>query len=459
MPKGTHTEATKEQLQAWDKEYLWHPFTQMKDFAKEESLIIVDGEGVILKDIDGKEYIDGVSSMWCNIHGHRRKEIDNAIKDQLDKVAHTTLLGQSNIPSVKLAKRLVGITPEGLNKVFYSDNGSNAIEIAIKMAFQYWQYKDLKKKTNYVTLQYGYHGDTLGAVGVSGIDVFHSVFKPLLLKSFISPSPYCYRCPHGKDKATCSFECLAKLEEVLSENSDTIAAMVMEPLVQGAGGMIVHPEGFLSGVKDLCEKYNILLIADEVMVGFGRTGQMFACSHENVTPDILTISKGLNGGYMPLAATLTTDEIYNAFLGKHSEQKTFFHGHTYTGNPLACAAALANIDIFENENVLEKLGPKISLLKERLKQFKNLKAVGDVRQCGLIVGIELVKNRKTKEPYSWEEKIGIEICLEARKRGLITRPLNNVLVIMPPLSISIAQLNNMMDILYESLEVVTETNQ
>ncbi len=458
MSEAAQIETTKEQLQTWDKKYLWHPFTQMKDFAKEESLIIVDGEGVILKDIDGKEYIDGVSSMWCNIHGHRRKEIDNAIKDQLDKVAHTTLLGQSNIPSVKLAKRLVEITPEGLNKVFYSDNGSNAIEIAIKMAFQYWQYKNYKDKTNYVTLQYGYHGDTLGAVGVSGIDIFHAVFKPLLLKSFFSPSPYCYRCPYSKDKTTCSFECLGKLEEVLSENSDTIAAMVMEPLVQGAGGMIVHPEGFLSGVKDLCGKHNVLLIADEVMVGFGRTGKMFACSHENVTPDILTISKGLNGGYMPLAATMTTNEIYNAFLGKHSEQKTFFHGHTYTGNPLACSAALANIDIFENENVLEKLRPKINLLQERLEQFKKLKAVGDVRQCGLIAGIELVKNRETKESYSWEEKIGIKVCLEARKRGLITRPLNNVLVIMPPLSIDMTQLNNVMDILYESLEVVTETN-
>ncbi len=456
MHEATHIETTKEQLQSWDKKYLWHPFTQMKDFANEEPLIIVDGEGVILRDINGKEYIDGVSSMWCNIHGHRRKEIDNAIKDQLDKVAHTTLLGQSNIPSVKLAKRLVEITPEGLNKVFYSDNGSNAIEIAIKMAFQYWQYKNYKDKINYVTLQYGYHGDTLGAVGVSGIDIFHTVFKPLLLKAFFAPSPYCYRCPYGKVKATCSLECLEKLEEILSKNTSTIAAMVMEPLVQGAGGMIVHPEGFLSGVKDLCKKYNVLLIADEVMVGFGRTGKMFACSHENVTPDIITISKGLNGGYMPLAATMTTDEIYNAFLGKHSEQRTFFHGHTYTGNPLACSAALANIDIFENENVLEKLRPKISLLQERLEQFKKLKAVGDVRQCGLIAGIELVKNRETREPYSWEEKIGIKVCLEARKRGLIVRPLNHVLVIMPPLSINISQLNNVMDILYESLGVVTE---
>ena len=455
MREQMNVETTKEQVESWDKKYLWHPFTQMKDFVNEEPLIIEDGRGVILRDINGKEYIDGISSMWCNIHGHRRKEIDNAIKNQLDKVAHTTLLGMSNIPSAKLAKRLVEITPEGLNKVFYSDNGSNAIEVAIKMAFQYWQYKGHRDKTKFVTLQYGYHGDTLGAVGVGGIDIFHSVFKPLLLKTFVSPSPYCYRCPYDKDKAACSSECLGEMEEILSKNSGSIAAMVMEPLVQGAGGIIVHPQGFLSGVKDLCEKYNILLIADEVMVGFGRTGKMFACSHENVTPDILTISKGLNGGYMPLAATLATDEIYNAFLGKYSEQKTFFHGHTYTGNPLACAAALASIDIFEREKVMEGLEPKIRALQERLEQFQELKSVGDVRQCGLIAGIELVKNRETKEPYSWEEKIGIRVSYEARQRGLITRPLSNVMVVMPPLSIKISELNNMMEILYESIECIT----
>ena len=455
MHEQMDVETTKEQVESWDKKYLWHPFTQMKDFVNEEPLIIKDGRGVILRDINGNEYIDGISSMWCNIHGHRRKEIDNAIKDQLDKVAHTTLLGMSNIPSAKLAKRLVEITPEGLNKVFYSDNGSNAIEVAIKMAFQYWQYKGCRDKTKFVTLQYGYHGDTLGAVGVGGIDIFHSVFKPLLLETFVSPSPYCYRCPYDKDKAACSSECLGEMEEILSKNSGSIAAMVMEPLVQGAGGIIVHPQGFLSGVKDLCEKYNILLIADEVMVGFGRTGKMFACSHENVTPDILTISKGLNGGYMPLAATLATDEIYNAFLGKYSEQKTFFHGHTYTGNPLACAAALASIDIFEREKVMEGLEPKIRALQERLEQFQELKSVGDVRQCGLIAGIELVKNRETKEPYSWEEKIGIRVSYEARQRGLITRPLSNVMVVMPPLSIKISELNNMMEILYESIECIT----
>ena len=458
MRNQVSVEFTTEQLESWDREYVWHPFTQMKDYVKEKPVIIENGEGIILRDIEGNEYIDGISSMWCNIHGHRRKEIDDAIREQLDKVAHTTLLGFSNVPAIELAKRLIDITPDGLAKVFYSDNGSTAMEVAIKMAFQYWQYKGYKNKTNYVALQHGYHGDTVGAISVGGIDIFHSVFKPLLFKTFFAPSPYCYRCPHGKYKTECMFECLKDLEGILSKNSDSIAAMVMEPLVQGAGGMIVHPEGYLSCAKELCEKYNVLFVADEIMVGFGRTGKMFACNHENVTPDIMALSKGINGGYMPLAVTLTTDEIYNAFIGDYGEQKTFFHGHTYTGHPLACAAALASLDIFEDEKVIEGLQPKIRLLKERLERFTNLNSVGDIRQSGLVAGIELVRNKETKEPYAWEEKIGIKVCFEARQRGLITRPLDNVIVIMPPLSINTSQLNRLMDIIYESIETVTEIN-
>jgi adenosylmethionine-8-amino-7-oxononanoate aminotransferase len=456
VPEETDKEITKEQLASWDKEYLWHPFTQMKDYVNADPLIMENGEGVILRDVDGNEYIDGISSMWCNIHGHRRKEIDDAINNQLNKVAHTTLLGFSNIPAIVLAKRLVEMTPAGLTKVFYSDNGSTAIEVAIKMAFQYWQHKGYKKKKNFVALQYGYHGDTLGAVSVGGMDEFHSIFEPLLFDSMFAPAPFCYRCPCDKVKATCSFECLSDLEDIISKNSDSIAAMVMEPFVQGAGGMIVHPKGYLSSAKELCKKYNVLFIADEIMVGFGRTGKMFACQHEDVTPDIMALSKGINGGYMPLAATLTTEEIYNAFIGEHNEMKTFFHGHTYTGNQLACSAALANLDIFENDRVIEGLHPKIKTLQKRLEEFRNLNAVGDIRQCGLIAGIELVKNKETKEPYSLDEKIGIRVCYEARQRGLIIRPLDNIIVVIPPLSIDIYQLNKMMDIIYESIKFVTD---
>ena len=467
-------ERQKQQLEGWDKAYLWHPFTQMQEYLKEQPLIIEEGYGVILKDIYGKEYIDGVSSMWCNIHGHRKKEIDDAIKAQLDRIAHTTLLGPSNIPAIELAKKLVDISPKVFNRVFYSDNGSTAVEVAIKMAFQYWQQKSpqpplnppyppfnkggiggIKTKTKFVALQNAYHGDTIGTVSVGGIPIFHKMFQPLLFDTLFAPSPYCYRCSLKKMPSTCSMDCLDALEEILSKNAPEIAAVILEPLVQGAGGMIVHPKGYLTGVRNLCTKYNVLLITDEVLVGFGRTGRMFACLHENVTPDIMALSKGINGGYMPLAATLATDEVYNAFLGEYKDVKTFFHGHTYTGNPLACAAAIANIEIFEKEKVLENLQPKIQSLEQRLREFTTLMHIGDVRQCGLIAGIELVKDKDTREPFAWEERIGVKVSLEARRRGLFIRPLGNVIVIMPPLCIGIDQLNRMMDIIFESIKIVT----
>ncbi len=448
MP-GKQTEALK-LLEEWDKTYVWHPFTQMKDFLEtERPIIIEEAEGVILRDIHGNEYIDGVSSLWCNIHGHRNRHIDQAIKAQLDKVAHSTLLGLTNVPAVKLAKRLVEITPRGLNRVFYSDNGSTAVEAALKMSFQYWQQTGFPEKQRFIALEHGYHGDTLGAVGVGGIKLFHGLYKPLLFHTTFSPSPYCYRCPLHKDIETCKLACLEKLGELMEKNCHDTAALIMEPLVQGAGGMIVHPPGFLKGVRELCGRYDVLLIVDEIMTGFGRTGRMFACDHEDVVPDIMCLSKGINGGYMPLAATLTTDKIYNAFLGE--EDKKFFHGHTYTGNPLGCAAALASLDLFKNEDILDKLQLKIKLLEESLCKFYELKHVGDVRQCGLIAGIELVKNKEIREGFPPEEKIGQRVALEARKRGAFLRPLGDVIVIMPPLSITMDELTLLLDAVYESI--------
>ncbi|MDE1888771.1 MAG: adenosylmethionine--8-amino-7-oxononanoate transaminase [Planctomycetota bacterium] len=447
----------KEQLEEWDKTYLWHPFTQMQDYARETPMIIEEGSGVYLKDANGKEYIDGISSMWCILHGHRKKEIDDAIKRQLDKIAHTTLLGPSNIPAIELAKLLVGIAPEGLNKVFYSDNGSTANEVALKMALQYWQHKGFKDKTQFVALQYGYHGDTIGTMSVGGIELFHGAFRPLYFKTHFAPSPYCYRCPQGKQPKNCSLACLDGLENILKENSDRIAAMIMEPLVQGAGGMIIHPSGYLSGVHALCKKYNVLLILDEVLTGFGRTGKMFACLHEDVVPDIMSLSKGINGGYMPLAATLATEEIYNTFLGEYSQLKTFFHGHTYTGNPLGCAAALASLALFEKEHILGNLEPKINHLRTKLKSFESLNHVGDVRQCGLIAAIEMVRNKTTKEPYPWEERMGIKVCIESRKQGLLIRPLGHIIVIMPPLIIKEHELDRLLTIVYESIKIITSS--
>lgn len=446
----------KEQIESWDASYLWHPFTQMQEHVEERPLIIAEGKGVMLYDIDGNEYIDGVSSMWCNLLGHRNKEIDDAIKDQLDKIAHTTLLGPTSIPAVKLAKKLVQISPEGISKVFYSDNGSTAVEIAIKIAFQYWQQKggQYRSKTRFVALENAYHGDTIGAISVGGIELFHKLYKPLLFDAIFVPSPYCYRCSFGKDATDCNLDCLARLDETLESNTSEIAALIMEPLVQGAGGIIVHPKGYLSKVRKLCNKYDILLVLDEVLTGFGRTGQLFGCMQEGIVPDIMAVAKGINGGYIPLAATLCTDEIYNSFLGRHEDKKQFYHGHTYTGNPLACAAALAALRIIEREEIVKNIQPKIQILKKRLEEFALLEHVGDIRQCGLIAGIEMVEDKKTKESFMMKEKIGIKVCKEARKRGLLIRPLGDVIVIMPPLIINKTDLNKMLDIVKESIEAV-----
>lgn len=448
------------QLEEMDKQYIWHPFTQMKDWLNEKQIIIMEGNDCFLKDVYGKWYLDGVSSLWVNIHGHRKKEIDEAIKEQLDKIAHSSLLGLANIPSIKLAEKLIQIAPKPssfslqssvLTKVFYSDNGSTAVEVALKMAFQYWQHKGIKNKHRFLSLKNAYHGDTIGAVSVGGIDMFHELFKPLLFETYKAPSPYCYRCELGRDCHDCSLACLVEMEKVLEKNHYEIAAVIVEPIVQGAGGIIVWPDGYLKGIRELCNKYNVLLIADEVATGFGRTGKMFACEHENVVPDIMCLSKGITNGYMPLAVTLSTDEIYNAFLGEFKDLKTFFHGHSYTGNPLACAAAIACLDLFDEEDTLKKMQPKIALLEGRLKEISELPNVGDVRNKGLMAGIELVKDKSTKEPYPWEEKMGWKVAYKAREEGVLLRPLGNVVVLMPPLSISIENLNRLMDVIERAI--------
>jgi adenosylmethionine-8-amino-7-oxononanoate aminotransferase len=433
--KDRNVKGSYGELAMLDKKYVWHPFTQMKDWNKDRHLIIEEARGVYLKDIEGRWFLDGVSSLWVNIHGHQRKEVDTAIKKQLSKVAHSTLLGLANVPSIRLAEELIKIAPNGLSKVFYSDNGSTSVEVALKMAFQYWQHKGLKHKTRFVYLDNSYHGDTIGSVSVGGIDLFHKVFHPLLFKSFKVNSPYCYRCPINKTYPKCKLACLNDLAEVLRDNHNNISALIIEPLVQCAGGIIIWPKGILGEMHKLCTKYNILLIADEVAVGFGRTGKMFVCEHEDVTPDIMCLSKGLSAGYMPLAVTLAKEEIYNAFLGEYADKKTFFHGHSYTGNPLACAAALASLEIFRTDKVVHRLQPKIKLIQKELLKIKKLVHVGDIRQKGLIVGIELVKDKKTKEAYNWQDRIGVRVCQQVREYGVILRPLGNVIVLMPPLVI------------------------
>ncbi len=444
----------KKRLKQIDLDHIWHPFTQMQEYGKEEPIIIEKAYDSFLIDIDGKKYLDGVSSLWVNIHGHRRKEIDRAIIKQVKKVSHTTLLGLSNTQTICLAKKLVEITPPNLKRVFFSDNGSTGIEIALKIAFQYWQQKGESQRNKLVSFYGGYHGDTLGAVSVGGMDIFNKKYKPLLFNSFKVPYPHCYRC--SKTFRLCNMSCLKKLENVLEKKHDKIIGVIIEPLVQCAGGIITAPKGFLKAVSKLCKKYGILLIADEVAVGFGRTGKMFACEHEKVRPDIMVMSKGITGGYLPLAATLTTEEIYNQFLGEYDEHRTFYHGHSYTGNSLACAAALANIRIFEEDRVLESLEEKIEFLQVGLKGFNKLTHVGDIRQKGMIVGIELVEDKDSRKQYPSGGRIGHKVILEARKRGLIIRPLEDVIVLMPPLSIRIKELSRVLKITYDSIQAITE---
>jgi adenosylmethionine-8-amino-7-oxononanoate aminotransferase len=452
-------ESRNEQLALDDKRYIWHPFTQMQDYAAEDPLIIESGEGCTLTDIHGNNYIDGVSSLWTNVHGHRKEKLDLAIKNQLDKIAHSTLLGLSNVPAVQLAEKLVGIAPEGLTKVFYSDNGSTAVEIALKMAFQFYRQAPGGDggKTKFITFRNAYHGDTIGSVSLGGIDIFHEKYSPLLFHAYKAESPYCYRCPFELSHPSCGMECLKRLEDLMKATAHEVCALVMEPLVQGAAGILVHPPGFLGAIRELCTRYNILMIADEVAVGFGKTGRMFACEHEGVVPDMMALAKGITGGYLPLAATLTTEEIYQGFLGRYEDFKTFFHGHTYTGNPLACAAAIANIEVFKEERLIDGVGAKIDHFSERLGEFWSLAHTGDVRWKGFMAGIELVADKSTKEDFPPEAKIGHRIILEARKRGLIIRPLGNVIVLMPPLGISMVEIDRLCDITLESIRIVTES--
>ena len=422
---------TRTELEHWDRKHVWHAFTQMAEY---QPFIIERAEGCTLYDVDGNAYLDGVSSLWCNVHGHRHPKLDLAIREQLDRVSHLTNLGMSNPTTIRLAKRLTEIAPAGLNHVFFSSDGACAVEVAIKMALQYWrQPSDPKpEKTLYVAFDAAYHGDTLGSVSVSGVERFQAMFKPLLFDVVRLPR---LSLAHSLSHS------LALLESALAEHQPRIAALVVEPLIQCAAGMITHPPGFLRGARELCTKYDVLLIADEVATGFGRTGKMFACEHEGVTPDLMCLGKGLTAGYLPMAATMATDEIWNAFLGSYADSKSFFHGHTYGGNPLAAAVALASLDVFEEERVLENLQAKIARLQEQLAEITKLPHVGEVRQCGFIAGIELVRDKTTGEPFAWEAKRGFAVCEVAKRHGVLLRPLGNVVVIMPPLSVTMEQLD------------------
>lgn len=446
---------SRDTLLDWDRRYLWHPFTPHSAYPHEAPLVVVGAEGHYLHDSDGRRLLDGVGSLWCNLLGHRKREIDRAIVDQLGRVAHATLLGNTCDAPIRLAKRLVELAPPGLAKVFFSDDGSTAVEIAVKIALQYWQQTPGgARRTRYLTMRGAYHGDTIGAVSVGGIDVFHERFGPLLFPTLRGPSLDQYRS--GLDRAAFGEAYTASVLALVHRHADELAAVIVEPAMQGAAGMQLVPDGFLAALRAATRDTGTLLIADEVAMGMGRTGALVACAREGVTPDLLCLAKGLTGGYLPLAATLATDALYDAFLGAPELGRTFFHGHTYTGNALASAAALATLDCLERERVIEGVPAKAAHLARALAPVAELPHVGDVRQLGLAVGVELVRDRATKAPFPPAERRGMRASNAAQERGVFTRPLGDVCVLMPPLSITEDELDTLAIALEHGIRRATE---
>ena len=441
----------KTPLYAAERDCLWHPFTQMREWMEGEPIIIERAHGATLVDIEGREYLDGTGALWCNLHGHHVPEIDGAIRAQLDKVAHSTLLGLGSEAAARFAGELVAAAPAPLTRCFYSDSGSTAVEVALKIAFQFWQQEPAGRhrgRTRFLCLTNAYHGDTIGSVSVGGIELFHKIFAPLLFDAFHAPSPYCYRCPVGREPATCAMECFDELARLARDHQEEIAAVIVEPLVQGAAGMICQPPGYLRRLRELCDELDLLLICDEVAVG-----TLFASAREGVVPDLLCLAKGISGGTLPLAATLARERIFDAFLGDYTELKTFFHGHTYTGNALACAAASASLALLTRDGgTLAGVGERAEQLGRNLEELAAHPHVGEVRRRGLMVGVELVADKATREPYPWTERRGGQVCQEAIARGVYLRPLGDVIVLMPSLTISPAEIDRLTETLGEALD-------
>lgn len=447
-------------LQEADCRNLWKPFTQMAGYVEGTPLIFREGRGNWLRDIEGRAYLDGVSSLWVNVHGHAHPHIVQRLREQLELLDHSTLLGPSNVPAVELAERLVRLAPGGgrLSRVFYSDSGSTSVEIAVKMAYQYFaQHRDssLQQRNVFVSMSNAYHGDTLGSVSVGGIDLFHQVYAPLLFETRRAPGPDPYHRAFGRDPAEHEGECLAALRAIFEDCEDRVAALIMEPLVQGAAGMLRHSTDFLASAATLAREHGALLILDEVATGFGRSGTMFACEQAGVVPDLLCLAKGITGGVLPLAATLATEEVYSGFLGEHAEYRTFFHGHSYTGNPLACVAALGSLDVFEEEGTLAALRPRLDQLAGHLERIGAHPHVGDVRRLGVMTGIELVRDRATGEPFDPALRVGNRVIEAALEEGVLIRPLGDVVVLMPPLSIREDELDLLCGVAAECIDSVT----
>lgn len=474
-----------DRIAALDHAHIWHPFTAMRQWRQTEPLVITEARGDFLIDARGRRYIDGVSSLWCNVHGHRVPAIDQAIREQLDRVAHTTMLGLTHPAAAELAGRLCQRAPGALNKVFYSDSGATATEVAFKMAVGYWYHQHQPQRNTFIAIAGAYHGDTVGSMSVGYSETFHRPFESMVFHTEFVEAPDCFHSDIGKsccqrmsgvqqchaasqaERRRWPLECenvtgmvrqtaLLELERRLESLGDRVAAVVVEPLVQGAAGMVMHPPGYLKQVDRLCHRFGVLLIADEVATGFGRTGRMFACEHEQVAPDLMCLGKGITGGYLPLAATLCTDRIASAFEGELHEHRTLYHGHTYTGNPLGCAAALASLDLFERDNLLDQVNHKAQVVAEALNVLRDryrFTHVGDVRQRGLMVGIELIPpDGQAGIGFDPSRRLGHAVCDTARQHGLIIRPLGNVVILMPPLAIEMDNLRQMLQIVIDSID-------
>ena len=451
--KKTINGRNKETLIERDLAHIWHPYTQMKDCETMPPIAIEKARGMKLYAEDGRVFYDTISSWWCNIHGHGHPVIRKAIKSQTDRLEHVLFAGFTHKPAVELAERLIDIVPKGLSKVFYSDNGSTAVEVALKMSIQYWQGAGKKEKRHFISFDMGYHGDTVGTMSVSGVDLYNKRFEGLFFKTFKAPTPYCYRCPCGMTKEKCSLECFSRMEELVKARAHETAAVIVEPLLLGAGGMIIYPAEYLRRLRALTEKYDVHLIADEVATGFGRTGKMFACEHAGITPDFLCLSKGITSGYLPLAATLTTRKVFDAFYGDYADFKTFFHGHTYTANPIACAAAVASLGLFESERTLDNARRINTKLKGFLRKMSRLEIVGDTRSIGVVGAMELVKDRATKEAFGPKRRIGLEIYKRGLEKGLLLRPLGEIIYFFLPLSVTARELD---DIFFKTEGVMGE---
>ncbi|MCF7975406.1 MAG: adenosylmethionine--8-amino-7-oxononanoate transaminase [Phycisphaerae bacterium] len=431
-----------------DLRTLWHPYTQMKDCETLPPILIERAQGLSLFDDQGHEYWDTISSWWCNIHGHNHPKIVEAITRQLATLDHVLFAGFSHKGAIELGERLVDITPPGLTRVFYSDNGSTAVEVALKMSLQYWRNMGRPEKCQFVGLDKGYHGDTVGAMSVSGASAFTQAFAPMLFETHKVPTPDCYHCPKGQCQETCTAACIAELETLLKERHDQIAALILEPLLMGAAGMIVYPAEYLQKAAKIAQQYGVHLILDEVATGFGRTGRMFACEHAEVSPDFMCLSKGLTSGTLPLAVTLTTDAVFDAFYDDYPTGKTLYHGHTYTANPIGCAAAMATLDIFEQEHTLASVQTKAPGFAHRMQGFGDLEHVGHVRTIGLVAAMELVRDKATKTPFDSKQRIGLEIFKQGLKQGLILRPMGDVVYLYLPLCVTDEQVTIILDKTY-----------